>query len=52
MVRDLVCVEFNMEGVLQVLKPFKSNFLAKIHVPLRKVFTETVTLYIYTYIYI
>ena len=34
---------FNREGVLQVLKLLKSKFLIKNHMPLRAVFTETVT---------
>ena len=45
MVRDLVYVydECNREGVLQVLKPFKSKIVSKIHVLLWKVFAEMVT---------
>ena len=42
-VRDLVYDGFNRGYVLQVLKPFKSKSVAKSHVPLTKVFTETVT---------
>ena len=47
-VRDLVYVydECNREGVLQVLKPFKSKIVSKIHVLLWKIFAEMVT-YVY-----
>ena len=41
--RDLTYNEVNRGSVSQVLKHWKSKFLAKIHVPLRKVFAETVT---------
>ena len=41
--RDLAYNKFNGEGISQVLKPLKLKFLAKIHVPLRKVFAKTVT---------
>ena len=40
-VRDLSCSAFNREGILQVLKPFKSKFMSKNHVPLRKVFADS-----------
>ena len=40
MIRDFVCDEFNRKDVLQVLKPNKSKYLAKNHVPLATIFAE------------
>ena len=51
-VRALFCDAFIRECVLQVLNPFKSEFVVKNHVPLKIVFAKMVIKLTHKYMFI